>query len=83
MSFGSSLRWARRASVTPPQANGGEEVDGKAHVAGGVPGEDAVDPPSRHGVLQSLVQLQQAHVLRHFLHHSMTVCELRVNGSRS
>lgn len=50
------------------EADGGEEVDGEAHVAGRVTGEEAGHPGRCHGVLQPGIQLGQAHVLRHFLH---------------
>ena len=54
------------------QTDASEEVDGEAHVARCVLGEDAGEPECTIWVLQPVVQALQAHVLRKILpnnHH--------------
>ncbi len=72
--LGQLCQVAAEAVGEAAQSDGGEEVDGEAHVAGGVAREQVAKPLRQAGVLQPLVEAAQAHVLRQVLRRGGNNC---------
>ena len=63
--------WSALYSRQPPQANGGEEVDGKSRILWIVSWQQALERSRQHRIPQLLIQLGQAHELGELLEQNL------------